>query len=86
MIFMSTRLCYGMDESAAHELRELEARGQILKHEIATQRDKLKTIKNRIASDLQFYEDIERDLEALYNEDVRIADRITKIKFENAQG
>lgn len=83
---MSAWLCYDMDESAVHELRELEARGQILRYEIETQRDKLKTIKNRIASDLQFYEDIELDLEALYNEDVRVANRITKIKFENAQG
>ena len=86
MVLMSAWLCYDMDESAVHGLRELEARGQILRYEIETQRDKLKTIKNRIASDLQFYEDIELDLEALYNEDVRVANRITKIKFENAQG
>ena len=76
-VFMPAWLFYDVDESAAHELRELEARGRILRREIATNRDKLKTIKNRIISDLQFYEDVERDLVALYDEDVRVAGEIT---------
>lgn len=72
-----------MDESIEGELRELEAKCEIIKNELATKRAKLLDKKQEILSAALHYEEMERRLEALYDADEQARDRLLKFKLRN---
>lgn len=72
-----------MDKSISNRLRELEARRTIIKNELIVQRDKLNRQKNKVMGELDHYRDIERRMEALYDEDERAADELIRFKLRN---
>ena len=75
---------FRMDESVSNELRELEARRTIIKHEITIQREKLDKQKTKLLSDVQFYMEIEVKLKALYDAEEEAVDKLTQFKLMNA--
>lgn len=72
-----------MDESTASELRELEAKCEIIKNELATERAKLQEKKQEVLSAALHYEEMERRLENLYDADEKARDRLLRFKLRN---
>ena len=72
-----------MDESTESELRELEARCEIIKNELATERAKLRDKKQEMLSAALHYEEMERRLETLYDADEKARDRLFRFKLRN---
>ena len=72
-----------MDGSTEGELRELEARCEIIKNELATARAKLQERKREALSAVLYYEEMERELEALYDEDEKEHDKLLRFKLRN---
>ena len=72
-----------MDKSIEGELRELEAKCEIIKNELATKRAKLLEKKQEMLSIALHYKEMERRLEALYHADEQARDRPLKFKLRN---
>lgn len=70
-----------MDKSISNRLRELDVRRAILKQEIAIQRGKLDKQRAKLLSEVQFYMDIENNIKALYDEEEKAVDRLTRFKI-----
>ena len=72
-----------MDESTESELRELEAKCEIIKNELATERAKLQEKKQEVLSAALHYEEMEKRLENLYDADEKARDRLLRFKLRN---
>lgn len=72
-----------MDEAAKWELRELEAKCTIVKHELDVVRAKLKDRERDAVSAVLHYRDTRRRLEALYNEDEEAHEALLQFKLRH---
>lgn len=72
-----------MDDSVKRELKELEAKCFIIKTELAAARSKLQDRKREVLSAVLYYEEMEKRLTALYDDDKKVHDKLLRFKLRN---